>query len=107
MTFSAGELRVLHYFVRVADSVLPPNHPSRKHLPLMLERVETEISISRERNESDSLSGELESEDMIGTAEAASIMALTQRRVQQRSKSGELRAEKIGRTYFLNRRDIA
>jgi excisionase family DNA binding protein len=98
---------VLHYYVRVADSVLPPEHESRRHLPSLLERVESEISVSRRRSETDTDSGELETHDRIGTAEAASIMALTQRRVQQKIRSGELRAEKIGRSYVLNRRDIA
>jgi hypothetical protein len=107
VTFSLGELYRLHYFVRVADSVIPPNHPSREHVPVMLERVECEISISRERNENSCGDGELEPDDRVGTAEAASIMAVTQRRVQQKIRSGELRAEKISRTYFLNRRDIA
>jgi excisionase family DNA binding protein len=34
-------------------------------------------------------------------------MNLSRRRVQQKIKAGELRAEKFGRAYFLNRKDIA
>jgi excisionase family DNA binding protein len=105
--FFAAELRVLHYYVRVADSVLPPEHESRRHLPSLLERVESEISASRRRSETDTDSGELETHDRIGTAEAAQILRCTQRRVQQRIRNGSLRAEIIGRSYFLNRKDIA
>jgi excisionase family DNA binding protein len=107
MSFSLSELRGLHYCVRVADSVLPQDHPSREHLPVLLGRVETEIS--RTRNESDCLDGQLKQDktDRIGTAEAAQIIGCTQRRVQQKIAAGEISAEKVSGHYVLRRKDIA
>ena len=78
---SVGELRVLEYFVRVADSVLPHHHPSRLQLPVLLDRVQAELGISRERNEIDCAVGQLDesADEYIGTAEAAATMGCTQR----------------------------
>jgi excisionase family DNA binding protein len=107
MTFSLAELQGLHYCVRVADSVLPQDHPSREHLPVLLGRVEEAISLTR--NESDCDQPELMSydTDRIGTAEAAQIIGCTQRRVQQKIAAGEISAEKIRGHYVLRRKDIA
>lgn len=107
MTFSLSELRGLHYFVRVADSVLPQHHPSREHLPVLLGRVEEAISLTR--NESDCLDEQLKQDDTnrIGTAEAAIALHLSQRRVQQMIKTGEIPAEIIGGRYLLRKGDIA
>jgi hypothetical protein len=106
---SVGELRVLEYFVRVADSVLPHHHPSRLQLPVLLDRVQAELGISRERNEIDCAVGQLDesADEYIGTAEAAATMGCTQRRVQQKIASGELNAEIISGRYVLRRKDIA
>ena len=73
-----------------------------------LGRLEAEISISRERNEIPSGDGELEQQhDRIGTAEAAATLGLSQRRVQQKIRRGEIPAEIVGRSYVLRRQDIA
>jgi hypothetical protein len=107
--FSVCELRGLEYFVRVADSVLPRHHPGRLQLPVLLARVQREIGISRERNETDCGEEQLDgsNDDCIGTAEAAAVMGLTQRRVQQKIAGGELNAEIISGRYVLRRKDIA
>jgi hypothetical protein len=109
VTFSVGELRGLEYFVRVADSILPHHHPSRLQLPVLLARVQREIGISRERNETDCGDEQLDEshDDYIGTAEAAAVMGCTQRRVQQKIFRGELNAEIISSRYLLRRKDIA
>jgi excisionase family DNA binding protein len=93
--------------VDIADSVLKFDDPRRRWLPALAELLEAQIGISRERSESCSDGGQLERDDRIGTAEVASILGCTQRRVQQKIKSGELTAEIIGRNYVLKRRDIA
>ena len=43
----------------------------------------------------------------IGTAEAATVMGCTQRRVQQKIAGGQLNAEIISGRYVLRRKDIA
>jgi len=45
--------------------------------------------------------------DRIGTAEAAATLGLSQRRVQQKIRRGEIPAEIVGRSYVLRRQDIA
>jgi excisionase family DNA binding protein len=105
--WTTAELRVLHYFVRVADSVLPTDHASRCHLPSLLERILEGISISRERSDTDTADEESEPHDKVGTAYAAELLGCTQRRIQQRIKAGDIPAETVGRIYLINRRDIA
>lgn len=107
MTFSIAELRILEYFVRVADSVLPQNNSSRPHLPLIIDRISTELRVSRERNETSTDVGELDKRYLLSTAQAAKELGCSQRRVQQRIKRGELPATQVGRDYFIDRRDIA
>ena len=107
--FSIGELRGLEYFVRVADSILPHHHPSRLQLPVLLARVQAQLSTSRERNETGCGMEQLDEsdDDYIGTAEAATVMGCTQRRVQQKIAGGQLNAEIISGRYVLRRKDIA
>jgi excisionase family DNA binding protein len=105
--FLAAELRVLHYYVRVADSVLPPDHESRRHLPALSERIMDNISVSLTRNETGAGSGESETHETVGTAAAAQLLGCTQRRIQQRIKTGEIPAKIVGRTYVIERKDLA
>jgi excisionase family DNA binding protein len=101
-------LNLLRWCVDLADGLLGrdwPNHPARDALPDARDWLDTAISRTRNRD-ADPLP-ELEPTERIGTAEAANILQLSQRRVQQKIRDGDLKAEKIGRSYFLNRTDIA
>ena len=105
--FNVPELRWLHYSTAVAAQVLTRDgHSSAALAVAMLERINTVIAVSRERNESDCAAPELDRDEIVGTAEAAQIMGCSQRRVQQRIAAGDLDAEQIGRTYYLNRREV-
>jgi excisionase family DNA binding protein len=105
--FRVKQLELIHYYVRVADSVLPADHKSRDGLDEVRDDVEVQIARSRARTENDAALREFEVDDKITTAEAARLMDCSQRWVQYKIKRGELRAETFGRSYVLNRRDIA
>lgn len=105
--FTAQELRWIHYSTAVAAQVLTRDgHPSAPIPAAMLDRINAEITAARERNEPRSATEQLERDEIISTAEAARIIGCSQRRVQQRIAAGDLTAERVGRTYYLNRRDI-
>jgi hypothetical protein len=74
-------LRLLRYCVCVTDSVLRPGDPTRDMLPDVLDWLDAQIS--RARNDSDDPLPELNPTDLIGSAAAAAILGITQRRVQQ------------------------
>ena len=44
--------------------------------------------------------------DIISTAEAAKILSLTKGRVRQLLQSGELKGQRVGRTWIIYRRDV-
>lgn len=105
--FSPQELRWIHYSTAVAAQVLTRDgHPSAPIPAAMLDRISAEIAAARERNETDCAAPGLDREQIISTAQAARILGCSQRRVQQRIAAGDLTAERVGRTYYLNRRDI-
>lgn len=94
--------------VKLADQLLGrdrPDHPARRGLPAAIDWLDFEISHAR--NQSDDTLPQSGPVEWITTAQTAKLLGLTQRRVQQKIKAGELKAETIGRRYFLNRRDIA
>jgi excisionase family DNA binding protein len=104
----AATLHLLRWCIGLAEGVLGrdcPDHPMRPALPDARDWIDAEISLAR--NQSDDVLPESEPTEWITTAETAKILGLTQRRVQQKIKAGELKAERFGRTYRLNRRDIA
>jgi excisionase family DNA binding protein len=108
---TVGELATARYLFDVAASVLRrdlPGHPALHAVPTLAAWITAQISLRRNRDDPDleeSTPGD--GNDLITTAEAANILQLTQRRVQQKIAAGELRAEKIGRESFLRREDIA
>lgn len=103
--FSAAELRLLGWFVKVAEQVIPAGHPSRPHIATMLDRLTCAVSF--ERNPEQAGTRESNQYNRIGTSEAAQILGCTQRRVQQRIAAGQLPAHRIGRTYFIDRNVIS
>lgn len=106
--FSVAELHMLRYLIAVAQQVIPLTHESRRVADHMVPRVAAELSAARERSETGCDKTGLDHDDeIISTAEAAQIIGCSQRRVQQRIAAGDLVADRIGRTYFLHRRDIA
>jgi excisionase family DNA binding protein len=103
-----AELGAARYFVDVAEWVLKrniPDSPALLAVPAVHAWITATVSSTRNRGDDDS--GEWEPTDLLTTAQAADVMNLTQRRVQQKIKAGELRAQKMGRESFLRRRDIA
>ncbi|BBU23279.1 hypothetical protein [Mycobacterium xenopi] len=80
---TAAELKACHYCARVVDAVTAPDHPIRRWLPALLERLQTELSTSRSRNGNVAAAEQLDMTELIGTAQAAAILGRTQRRVQQ------------------------
>lgn len=44
--------------------------------------------------------------DIISTAEAAKILGLTKGRIRQLLQSGEIKGQRVGRTWIIYRRDI-
>jgi hypothetical protein len=74
-------LRLLRYCVCVTDSVLRPGELVRELFPDVLDWLDAEISCAR--NDSDDPLPEWNLTELIGSAEAATILGVTQRRVQQ------------------------
>ena len=107
--FDADDLPTLRYLVAVAVQCIPANHTSAPHAAAMLARVDTALAASRRRNhtsENSCTRTQLERDQYVGTAEAARLLGCSQRRVQQRARSGGLTAELVGRTYLIHRRDL-
>ena len=101
--FTPEELDWIRFCANCAAQMIPPGHRSQFIPPAVLDRVNTVIAVSRERNESDCAAPELDRDEIVGTAEAAQIMGCSQRRVQQRIAAGDLAAELVGRNYLLRR----
>jgi excisionase family DNA binding protein len=99
---SAGELRLLAWFVRVARQILPADHPAAKHTGTMLRRLDAHLSVARERNPGTAPGGELSYGTALSTREVAALLGVTQRRVQQRIAAGEIPARRVGRTYVID-----
>lgn len=99
--FTAAELRLLGWFVRVAEQVIPAGHPSRPHIAGMLDRLA--CTVSSERNSDQAGTRESNQHNTITTREAARLLGCTQRRIQQRCAAGELPAHRIGRAYFIDK----
>ncbi len=99
---SAGELRLLAWFVRVARQILPADHPAAKHTAVMLRRLDAHLGVARERNPVTVPGGELSHGNALSTREAAELLGVTQRRVQQRIAAGEIPARRVGRTYIID-----
>jgi excisionase family DNA binding protein len=98
---SAGELRLLAWFVQVARQFLPADHPAAKHTAVMLRRLDARLGVARERNPETPRNGNLNHGRTISTREAAELLGISQRRVQQRIRAGEIPARRVGRTYII------
>ncbi len=48
----------------------------------------------------------MKNNDFVSIAEMAKILGMTRMGVFKRIKSGKLKAEKIGRSYFISRKDL-
>ncbi len=48
----------------------------------------------------------MKNNDFVSVAELAKILGMTRMGVFKRIKSGKLKAEKIGRSYFIDRKDL-
>ena len=99
---SAGELRLLAWFVRVACQILPADHPAAKHTGTILRRLDARLGVARERNLGTVPGGELSHGTALSTREVAELLGVTQRRVQQRIAAGEIPARRVGRTYIID-----
>jgi excisionase family DNA binding protein len=98
---SPGELRLLAWFVRVARQILPADHPAAKHTGTMLRRLDARLGVARERNPGTPRNGHLNHGTTMSTREAAALLGVSQRRVQQRIAAGEIPASRVGRTYII------
>jgi excisionase family DNA binding protein len=98
---TVAELRLLGYFVRVARQVIPKNHPAADHTAAMLKRLDARLGVARERNPETPRNGNLNHGRTISTREAAELLGISQRRVQQRIRAGEIPARRVGRTYII------
>ena len=98
---SAGELRLLAWFVRVARQILPADHPAAKQTGVMLRRLDAHLGVARERNPETPRNGELKHGTTMSTREAAALLGVSQRRVQQRIAAGEIPARRVGRTWII------
>jgi excisionase family DNA binding protein len=96
-----AELRLLGYFVQVARQVIPKNHPAAKHTASMLRRLDARLGVSRGRNPETTCNGHLNHGTTMSTREAAELLGISQRRVQQRIAAGEIPARRVGRTYLI------
>jgi excisionase family DNA binding protein len=47
-----------------------------------------------------------EQSDLVGTGKAAELLGVSENRVRQLINSGQLPAERIGRTFVIRRRDL-
>jgi excisionase family DNA binding protein len=99
---STGELRLLAWFVRVARQILPADHPAAKQTGVMLRRLDAHLGVARERNPKTALNGKWKHGTTISTSEAAALLGVTPRRVQQRIAAGEIPARRVGRTYIID-----
>ena len=99
---TSAELRLLVYFVQVARQVIPKNHPAAKHTATMLRRLDARIGVARERNPETPSNGKLKHGTTISTSEAAALLGISQRRVQQRIAAGEIPARRVGRTFIID-----
>ena len=104
--FTPEELDWIRFCANCAAQMIPPGHRSQFIPPAVLDRVNTALAVSRERNEPDCAASQLNRDEIVGTAEAARIMGCSQRRVQQHIAAGDLDAERIGRTYLIKRREV-
>ena len=99
---SAGELRLLAWFVRVARQILPADHPAAKQTGVMLRRLDAHLDVARERNPRTAPGGQLSHGNALSTREVAALLGVTQRRVQQRIAAGEIPARRVGRTLIID-----
>lgn len=107
MTFSEPELHRLNYAVQVAEAATAPGNPVAKHLLDLRVRVEQELEdLSRRRNESLCSTGELDRDELVGTADAARILGISQRRIQQLIRDGDLEATVVNGTFVIRQKDL-
>lgn len=108
--FSESDLHRLHYVAQWAENTLPADRPTRRHLPELRTRIKQALEdLARARNQTPCGTGELNMEvtELIGTAEAAKILGCSQRRIQQRIKSGHLDATVIAAgVYLIRKQDL-
>lgn len=50
--------------------------------------------------------GMAEQSDLVGTTKAAELLGVSENRIRQLINSGQLPAERIGRTFVIRRRDV-
>jgi excisionase family DNA binding protein len=98
---SPGELRLLAWFVRVARQMIPADHPAAKHTGTILRRLDARLGVARERNPETPRNGKMKHGTTMSTREAAALLGVSQRRVQQRIAAGEIPARRVGRTYII------
>ena len=83
MTLSRADLDMAHFCARVTDAVTAQDHPIRRWLPALLDKLTTELSTSKVGHQSDSDTAELELDELITAAQAATILGRSRRQVQR------------------------
>jgi len=108
MMLTVAELTALRHYIDVATQMLARELPGCASLAAEATvRAWLTSEISRQRNTGEHDPEESSIPELLSTRQAAKAMGRSQRRIQQKIKAGQLRAEKIGRESFLRREDIA
>jgi hypothetical protein len=83
VTLSRADLKMSHFCARVTDAVTASDHPIRQWLPAHLDSLTAELTASDLGHQSDSDTAELELDELITAAQAATIIGRSRRQVQR------------------------
>ena len=78
-----NDLRAAHYCARVADAVTASDHPIRRWLPTLLDRLAAELGMSQLGQDSEADTAQLTPDEPITAAQAAAILGRSRRQVQR------------------------
>lgn len=105
MALTPSEIRACEYCARVADAVTARNHPIRRWLPALLERLQNELDMSRPRHESAPETEQLRQRELISAREAATILNRSKRQVHR--LAADLDGEIVDGRWLFDKQTVA